>query len=392
MAVINLKAELDSLRAASLYREIVPISPVSATRGYLKGREVTLFCSNNYLGLTHHPQVIEASIRATERYGTGAGASRLISGHSHLYEELEDALACHKGTEKALVFSSGYTANIGAISAFLSRNDIVFCDRLAHASLIDGCVLSRVKIRRFHHNDVHSLQRLLGENRGNGRRLIITEGVFSMDGDIAPLKEMAETSLQNGCLFMVDDAHGTGVMGGRGQGTASYLGVSAGIDIQVGTLSKAIGAVGGFVAGSGDFISYLVNKARPFIYTTALPPGTIAAARAALRLIETDASLTKRLWSNVRFMKKLLTSAGLNLMGSRSPILPVFVGDTEKALNISRGLLEKGAIHVPAIRPPTVPAGQARLRLTVSAAHEQAELERAAGLLIELGKRERIIE
>ncbi|HED00144.1 MAG TPA: 8-amino-7-oxononanoate synthase [Proteobacteria bacterium] len=392
MPVTNLKQELTDLKNTALYRELVSITPVGPTRGYLKGREVTLFCTNNYLGLTHHPQVIEASIKATGRFGTGAGASRLISGHSHLYEELEDALARHKGTEKALVFSSGYAANMGVISALMGRDDLIFCDRLAHASLIDACILSRARPCRFRHNDVNSLKDLLHTQETKGQRLIITEGVFSMDGDIAPLGQLADISSQHGCLLLVDDAHGTGVMGGKGQGTAAYLGVSRGIDIHVGTLSKAIGSVGGFVAGSSDLIAYLVNKARSFIYTTALPPGSIAAATAAIKLIEAEPSLIERLWFNVRYMRDILISAGFNLMGSQTPIMPIFIGAPEKAVAMSRGLLKKGGIYVPAIRPPTVPAGQARLRLTVSAAHQQAELENAAGSLIELGRKEGIID
>ncbi len=392
MPVTNLAQELDNLKNTALYRELVSITPVSPTRGYLNGREVTLFCTNNYLGLTHHPQVIEAAIKATERYGTGAGASRLISGHSHLYEELEAALARHKGTEKALVFSSGYAANIGVISALMGRDDLLFCDRLAHASLIDACILSRAKLCRFRHNDVNSLGDLLHAQETKGQRLIVTEGVFSMDGDIAPLRQLADISSQHGCLLLVDDAHGTGVMGGKGQGAAAYLGVSKGIDIHVGTLSKAIAAVGGFVAGSSDLISYLINKARSFIYTTALPPGVVATATAALKLMETEPSLLEGLRANVRYMRGALNSAGFDLMGSETPIIPILVGEAKKAVDISRGLLEQGGIYIPAIRPPTVPAGQARLRLTVSAAHQQAELEDAARLLIELGKKEGILD
>jgi 8-amino-7-oxononanoate synthase len=390
--VTNLKQELTDLKNTALYRELVSITPVSPTRGYLNGREVTLFCTNNYLGLTHHPQVIEASIKATERYGTGTGASRLISGHSHLYEELEAALARHKGTEKALVFSSGYAANMGVISTLMGRDDLVFCDRLAHASLIDACILSRAKLCRFRHNDVNSLGDLLHTQETKGQRLIVTEGVFSMDGDIAPLRQLADISSQHGCLLLVDDAHGTGVMGKKGQGTAAYLGVSKGIDIHVGTLSKAIAAVGGFVAGSSDLISYLINKARSFIYTTALPPGVVATATAALKLMETEPSLLEGLRANVRYMRGALNSAGFDLMGSETPIIPILVGEAKKAVDMSRGLLEKAGIYVPAIRPPTVPTGQARLRLTVSAAHQQAELENATRLLIALGKKEGIID
>ena len=390
MSITNLREELDKLKRASLYRELTPITPAGPTHGYIGGREVVLFCTNNYLGLTHHPQVVEASIRATERFGTGAGASRLICGHSHLYEELEATLARFKGTEKALVFSSGYTANIGVISALAGRNDLVFSDRLVHASIIDACILSRAEKHPFPHNDMNYLKNLLHSEKAKGRRLIVTEGVFSMEGDVAPLKELADISAQHGCLLMVDDAHGTGVMGEGGYGTANFLGVGNEIDIHTGTLSKAIGSVGGFVAGSCDLIAYLINKARSFIYTTALPPGIIAAATAAIRLLETETPIIERLRSNIHFLREILTSGGFNLPPGKTPIISILVGDERKALNISQALLEKGDIYIPVIRPPSVPAGGARLRLTVSAAHLRTELEKTAMLLIELCRKDRI--
>ncbi len=384
----ELSRELAGLRDASLFRQLLPITPLSATRGSLEGKEVRLFCTNNYLGLTHHPLVIEASVKATESYGAGAGAARLVSGHSHLYDELEDLLARRKNVEKALVFSSGYSANLGVISALAGRTDTVFCDRLAHASLVDGCILSRAKMKRFPHNDVVALERLIEGAPGKGRRLVVTEGVFSMDGDVAPLGEMADVALRNECTLMVDDANGTGVMGPGGRGTAAHLGVTRGIDIHMGTLSKAVGSIGGFVAGSKELISYLVNRARSFIYTTALPPGAVAAASAALRLMDSAPSLLERLWKNVTLVRNILESEGVNLMAGATPIMPILVGDSGKALRVSRALLEKGRIYIPAIRPPTVPEGQARLRLTVSAAHTEAELEEAARLLADLCREE----
>ncbi|MFA4916720.1 MAG: 8-amino-7-oxononanoate synthase [Syntrophales bacterium] len=387
----GLKKKLDTIKKASLYRKLLPITFTCPTHGYINGRDVLLFCTNNYLGLTHHPQVIEASIRATERFGTGAGASRLISGHSHLYEELEDTLAWFKGTEKALVFSSGYTANVGVITAMAGKNDLIFSDRLVHASIVDACILSRAEKRPFPHNDMDFLKNSILSEKANVQRLIVTEGVFSMDGDIAPLKELADISLQNDCLLMVDDAHGTGVMGEGGRGTADSLGVGKNIDIHIGTLSKAIGLVGGFVAGSRDLILYLINKARSFVYTTALPPGVIAAATTAIKLLETDPLLIKRLRSNIRLIREILVSGGVNLPPGETPIIPVLLGNERKALNISRALLENG-IYIPAIRPPTVPKGMARLRVTVSAAHLETELEKTAMLLIELSRKEGIID
>ena len=390
--MINLRKEIDDLKRVSLYRELIPITPAGPTHGYINGREVILFCTNNYLGLTHHPRVIEASVRATERFGTGAGASRLICGHSHLYEELEATLARFKGAERALVFSSGYAANTGVISALVGRNDLVFPDRLVHASIIDACILSRAEKRPFPHNDMDSLKNLLPKEKAENRRLIVTEGVFSMDGDVAPLKEIVDISSQHGCLLMVDDAHGTGVMGEGGRGTADSLGVANHIDIHTGTLSKAIGSVGGFVSGSCDLINYLINKARPFIYTTALPPGVIAAATTAIKLLEIEPSLIKRFRSNVHFIREILTSGGFNLPPGETPIIPIVIGDEKKALHISRNLLEKGDIYITAIRPPSVHTGEARLRLTVSAAHLQAELEKAATLLIKLCREEDVID
>ncbi|MDO8785735.1 MAG: 8-amino-7-oxononanoate synthase, partial [Syntrophales bacterium] len=380
VSITNLREELDNLKKASLYREMIPITPAGPTHGYIGGREVVLFCTNNYLGLTHHPQVIEASVSATKRFGTGAGASRLICGHSHLYEELEAAIARFKGVEKALVFSSGYTANIGVISALAGKNDLIFPDSLVHASIIDACLLSQAGKYPFPHNDTDSLRNLLRSKKAEGRRLIVTEGLFSMEGDIAPLRELADISAQHGCLLMVDDAHGTGVMGEGGHGTANSLGVDSGVDIHIGTLSKAIGAVGGFVAGSCELIAYLVNKARSFIYTTALPPGVLAAATAAIKLLETEPLLIERLRSNIHFLRDILISGGFRLPPGETPIIPIFIGDERKAMNISQAIMEKGNVYIPAIRPPSVPAGGARLRLTVSAAHLQTELEKAAVL------------
>ncbi|MFH1146327.1 MAG: 8-amino-7-oxononanoate synthase [Pseudomonadota bacterium] len=388
----DLRKELNDLRTASLYRELAPVRLMTPTRGYVRGKEAVLFCTNNYLGLTHHPEVIEASIKATETFGTGSGSSRLISGHSELYEDLEAGLAKFKNTEKALVFSSGYLANLGAVTALAGRSDTIYSDRFAHASLVDACVLSRAAFKRFGHNDPQSLRGLVSSGKESGKRLIVTEGIFSMDGDIAPLGEYADIASRHECLLIVDDAHGTGVIGRNGKGTADHLDVSSAVDIHIGTLSKAIGSVGGFVAGSGGIIEYLVNKARPFIFTTGLPPGAIAAAGSAIRVIERDSTLLKKLWANAELARSLLGTAGLDLFKSETPIIPILIGDSERALNISRKLLAEVNIYIPAIRPPAVPEGAARLRLTVCALHSQAELEEAAFHIIRLCREDGIID
>lgn len=388
----DLQTELNSLKADCLYRELVPVRPVTPTRGYIREKEAVLFCTNNYLGLTHHPEVIEASIKATESFGTGAGASRLISGHSELYEELEADLARFKGAEKALVFSSGYLANLGVITAIAGRTDTIYADRLAHASLIDACVLSRATLKRFGHNDPQSLSGLISKNKESGKRLIVTEGIFSMDGDIAPLRKYADTASRHECVLIVDDAHGTGVIGKNGRGTAEHLGASSEIDVHIGTLSKAIGSVGGFVAGSADIIEYLVNKSRQFIFTTGLPAGALAAARSAIGVIERDSTLLKKLWSNAEYIRSRFNVAGLDILKSETPIIPIVAGDSEKTLNISRKLLAEENIYIPAVRPPAVPDGAARLRLTVCALHSQAELEEAAFHIIRLCREEGVID
>lgn len=382
------REELRHLKESSLYRELAPVRLTGPTEGYLGNRKVRLFCTNNYLGLTHHPKVIEAAVKATRDMGSGAGASRLISGNFSGYAELEEDLACYKGTERALVFSSGYAANLGVVTALAGRSNAVFCDRLVHASLIDAGVLSRAEMKRFRHNNPVHLESLLqAQVKKSGS--IVTEGVFSMDGDLAPLPELSELAKRYQLPLVVDDAHGTGVMGPQGRGSAAYFGLD-GVDIHIGTLSKAIGSLGGFVAGPADFIDYLINRARSFIYTTALPPAAIAAAGASLQLIQNEPSLLESLWANIRFMRSMLSSGGLDLMDSQAAIMPVLVGDTGKAQRISRRLLEEHNVFIPAIRPPTVPKGQARLRLTVSAVHSRSELEEAALAVIKLCREEEI--
>ncbi|RKX59095.1 MAG: 8-amino-7-oxononanoate synthase [Thermodesulfobacteriota bacterium] len=367
--------EIEELKQKNLYRRLRELKILSPTHAIINGKEVILFCSNNYLGLTHHPEVINVANEIIKKYGTGSGASRLISGHNHLYKELENTLAKFKEVEAALVFSTGYTTNIGVISALVGRKDAIFCDKLAHASIIDGCLLSGAKIFRFKHNDLEHLKWLLEKETQYRRRLIITEGVFSMDGDLAPLPEIYELAGKYDAILLVDDAHGTGVIGEKGKGTLAYYGIKGERIIQIGTLSKAIGALGGFVGGSKIFIEYLINKARSFIFTTALPPAVIASAKKAIEILENDSTLLQKLRENILILRKGISELGFKLPPYPTPIIPLIVGEAEKALKLSERLFEEG-FFIPAIRPPAVPKGSARLRITVSAMHTKKEINK----------------
>jgi 8-amino-7-oxononanoate synthase len=355
-----------------LKRALRPLTPLGPTRALLNGREVTLFCTNNYLGLTHHPLVVKKAHEALEAYGTGSGAARLVSGHYPLHQALEEAIARFKGCARALVFPSGYMANVAAISALAGRGDVVFCDRLCHASLLDGCRLSGAKTVRFRHNDPASLRELLPRHPGH-RRLLITEGVFSMDGDTAPLAELYAQAEQHGLGLVVDDAHGTAVLGPGGKGTIAAQGISPRGLVLTGTLSKALGSLGGFIAGDNVVIEYVMNRARPFLFTTALPPASAAAALAALEVVADRPEILNSLWENVDRMHRGLAGAGFT--GAKtSPIMPLILGSPERALRVAQRLLDRG-YYVPAIRPPSVPPGTARLRITVSAAHTAEEID-----------------
>ncbi len=347
------------------------------SRVVVDGKEVLLLCSNNYLGLANHPTLKEASIKAVEHYGVGTGASRLVSGTMELHEQLERKIAVFKGTEKALVFNSGYAANTGVIPALAHKGDILFSDKLNHASIVDGCLLSRARLVRYPHNDMAFLRRSLAEHRGDGRRIIIVDGVFSMDGDMANLVELVAIKKEHGALLMVDDAHGTGVLGSTGRGTAEHLGLSSEIDISMGTLGKALGGFGAFIASSHETIEYLVNRARSFIFSTSLPPAVLAAASAAFDIVDSreGADLRQRLAVNTEYLRNSLCEAGFDTLGSETQIIPVFVGDAQKTMEFSRALLDEG-VFVQGIRPPTVPVGSSRLRFTLMATHDVSDLQR----------------
>lgn len=341
----------------------------------IDGKRVLNFCSNNYLGLADDPRLCEAAVAAIHQEGLGAGASRLVCGTLASHTRLEQRLAEFKATEAALVFNSGYQANVGILSALCGRGDTIFSDRLNHASIIDGILLSGARMARYPHGDMAALEEMLKSSAtGQGRRLIVTDSVFSMDGDIAPLKDIAALARKYNSMLMVDEAHALGVLGKNGRGAVEHFGLAGQVDIQMGTLSKAVGAFGAYVCGSRKLIDFLVNRSRSFIYSTALPPAVAAAAHEGLDIIEKDSARRERLWENTRFLLNGLRDLGLDTRQSETPIIPVVIGDSGLAVEFSKRLLAAG-IYAAAIRPPTVPANSARLRISVMATHTRPDLE-----------------
>jgi len=380
--------DIDRLARSGLFRRLRTLEPAADGRVIIKGKETLLLCSNNYLGLADHPALKSASIDAVSRYGVGSGASRLVSGNMELHELLEKRIAAFKGTEAAILFNSGYTANIGTIQAIVGRGDTIYSDRLNHASIVDGAILSRARLIRYPHNDFRALRTLLEKDRGSGRRLIVTDGVFSMDGDIAPLQELAALKRDFNALLMVDEAHATAVMGLHGRGSAELLGVAEDIDIQMGTLGKGLGSFGAYIAGSSEMIEYLINSARSFIFSTSLPPAVLAASIAALEIAASAEGdeLRRRLETNRKLFTGILEKAGVNTLGSTTQIIPIMIGDAVETMNFSKALLEEG-IFVQGIRPPTVPAGSCRLRCTVMAVHTAEDLRIAADKILCVGRK-----
>lgn len=363
---LNHKIDNHNLRTLKEY------CPLDAVRVKRDDKEYLMMASNNYLGLTFDPRVIEGAVKGAQQYGTGSGGSRLVSGTFPLFTELENALAKFKNTEKALVFNTGYMANVGTISAIADKSIIIFSDALNHASIIDGCRLSKASIKTYSHCDVEELKFLLKQADRSARKLIVTDGVFSMDGDIAPLDKLYELSREYNALLMVDDAHATGTIG-NGHGTAAYFGLEKEIDIQLGTLSKSLGSVGGYVAANSTIVDYLVNTSRSFIFSTALSPADIGAALGALHIIDSDPSVLERLQDNVGYMSGRLNAMGIYATAD-TPIFPILIGKNEDTLVVSNYLYEAGIIGT-AIRPPTVPVGESRIRLTVTAAHSKAQID-----------------
>jgi glycine C-acetyltransferase len=384
-----LREALEDLKAKNQYFHLRVLEGEQKPVATFDGKEVINLSSNNYLGLTTHPKLRRAAIDATRKYGVGSGAVRTITGTMKIHMELEEQIARFKKVEACVVFQSGFTANAGTVSAILGKEDLIISDELNHASIIDGCRLSRATIKVFKHKDVADCERVLKETETwPGKKLLITDGVFSMEGDIADLPALCDLAERFNCIMMVDDAHASGVLGSRGRGTIDHCGVHGRVDIQVGTLSKAIGAIGGYVCGSKDLIDFLYHRARPFLFSTSHPPSVTATCQAAFELLDSEAGgkLVKKLWANTKFFKSKLKKLGFETGESETPITPILVGDAGKAFEFSRELFSEGVLAM-AIGFPTVPEGKARLRTIVTATHKRADLDRAAEIIGRVGKR-----
>jgi glycine C-acetyltransferase len=371
---------LDSMRAEGLYRKLRVLEGEQKPRATFDGREVINLSSNNYLGLTTHPKLREAAIRAVQTLGAGSGSVRTIAGTMDLHMELERKIAAFKKTEASVVFQSGFAANAGTVSSLLGKEDLILSDELNHASIIDGARLSRATIRVFPHKDVNALRALLDETASVKRRLVITDGVFSMDGDIAPLREIAALAREHGAIMMVDDAHASGVLGKNGRGTIDHFGVHGQVDIQVGTLSKAIGVLGGYVCGTKSLIEYLYHRARPFLFSTSHPPAVAAACVAAFEVLEQEPERIERLWANTNRFRAGLKRLGFDTGLSETPIIPILVGEADRAMRLSDRAFERG-VFAQGIGYPTVAKGKARLRAIVTATHTEEELDKALEIL-----------
>jgi len=381
-----LSEQLESWRKAGTYQRLrvleSPCEPISR----FDGREVINLASNNYLGLADHPKLVEAAVEATKKYGAGSGAVRTISGTMSIHMELERRIARFKNTEACVVFQSGFAANAGTVSAILTPDDHIISDALNHASIIDGCRLSKAKIHVFPHKDTAKADEILRDLAGaNGRKLLITDGVFSMDGDIGPLPALVEIAERHGAIMMIDDAHSSGVLGRNGRGTVDHFGLHGRVDIQVGTLSKAVGVLGGYVCGSRDLIEFLYHRARPFLFSTSHPPGVAAACMAAFDILEQEPERIEQLWSNTRYFKSILQNAGFHTGESETPITPIMVGEAKTAHAYSAGLFENG-LYATGIGFPTFPEGRARIRTIVTATHTPEMLDRAAEILTRVAK------
>jgi glycine C-acetyltransferase/8-amino-7-oxononanoate synthase len=381
MVGINVfREKLQQLSAQSLLRTLAPLESATGARIQYRGREVILLSSNDYLGLSNHPDVVRAAITAMERYGVGSGASRLVCGTLPPHTHLETTLAKFKGTEAALLFGAGYLANLGIIPTLIGSGGLILADRLCHASVIDACRLSQADFRVFRHGDCNHVESLLRRRTTDRPTLIITEGVFSLDGVLAPLPDLVSLAERYGATVYVDDAHGTGIMGATGRGTVEYFGLERRIPFHMGTLSKALGSHGAFLVGPNDLVQYMINVTRPFIFATALPPAVAAASSAALTVIDQEPERRARLWSNRQRFFDGLKNLGLRLTPTNSPILPVLIGDAAAASTFAERLLALG-VYATAIRPPTVPDGTSRIRFTVTSEHTTDQIEEALNTL-----------
>src|SRR5216684_5195020 len=380
--------QLEDLEAKGLHHRLRVLEGEQKPIATFDGREVINLSSNNYLGLTTHPKLRRAALEAARRWGVGAGAVRTIAGTMKIHMDLEEQIARFKQTEACVVFQSGFTANAGTVAAILGKDDLIISDELNHASIIDGCRLSKATIKVFKHRDLNDCERVCQETANwPGRKLLITDGVFSMDGEIAPLPQLCDLAEKYNCIMMVDDAHASGVLGRGGRGTVDHHGCYGRAHIQVGTLSKAIGAMGGYVCGSRDLIDFLYLRARPFLFSTSHPPATAAACQAAFALLDSleGEKLVKKLWAHTKMFKRELKKRGFQFKGSETPIIPIHVGDAAKAFEFSKKLFEAG-VFAPAVGYPIVAEGKARLRAMVSATHKREQLLKAADTLAEVGK------
>src|ERR1700704_3207222 len=388
--------QMNELRQKGTHFNLRVLEDEQSPECTVDGKHVINLASNNYLGLTTHPKLREAAIAATKKYGVGSGAVRTVSGTMSIHMELEEKIARFKNTEACVVFQSGFAANAGTVSAILGKDDFIISDELNHASIIDGARLSRAKIKVFRHKDTAHAEELLKEIAGeSGHKLIITDGVFSMDGDIGPLPGLCDLAEKYGAIMMIDDAHSSGVLGRNGRGTVDHFKVHGRVDIQVGTLSKAIGALGGYVCGSRDFIDFLYHRARPFLFSTSHPPSVAATCIAAFDVLEQEPERMERLWENTRYWKKELGLLGFDIGGgstpaSETPITPIIIGDGKLTMEFSRELFKEGVLGT-GIAFPTVPEGKARIRTIMTATHTSEQLDQALEVLGRVGKRMGII-
>jgi 8-amino-7-oxononanoate synthase len=372
-----IEEDLRQIRDKNLFRLLTELQSGQSPEVLIDGKWYILLGSNNYLGLTTDPKVKEAAIKALEKYGTGSGGSRLVSGSSDLHRELEERIANFKKTEAAILFSSGYLANIGTISALAGPGDVIYSDELNHASIIDGCRLSRAETRVYKHCDIEHLKHLLFSDRSQKvKKLIVTDTVFSMDGDLAPLPEIVELAEHYGCMLMIDEAHATGVLGNRGSGATEHFGVEDRVPIVMGTLSKAVGSLGGYVGGNRQLIDFLRNRARSYIFDTSLPASSLAASLAAIDIIEFEPDRRKYLWRLIDTFKPGLEKIGLEILPSDSAVIPVLIGEAQPALDFAR-VLRENRVFTPAVRPPSVPPGKCRIRATLMATHKEEHIEKA---------------
>ena len=391
-----LTAALDELRAKGTHFRLRVLEDAQAPVCHYDGREVINLASNNYLGLCDHPKLREAAVAATEKYGAGSGAVRTIAGTMSLHMQLEEKIAAFKNVEACVVFQSGFAANAGTVSAILGKDDFIVSDELNHASIIDGARLSRAKIKVFRHKDGAHAEELLQEIANEpGHKLVITDGVFSMDGDIGPVDKLAAVAEKYGAIMMVDDAHASGVLGRNGRGSIDHFGVHGRVDVQVGTLSKAIGVLGGYVCGSRDLIDYLYHRARPFLFSTSHPPSVAASCIAAFDILEQEPERIERLWENARYFKQQLASAGFDIGGrttpaSETPITPIIVGEGRAAMEFSRALFEAGVMAT-GIAFPTVPEGKARIRTIMTSEHTRSQIDRALETVTTVAKKSGVL-